>query len=182
MKKLRSQHYLLLILSFLTLFAAVVAYVFMYKDAMIKAQEEASIKAEVSAAAKHTLEAENMKIMYNDTASDRALLPSFIVSVDNAVPFIDAVEAIGPATGVTLSISSLSSGTDNASSYGVVTATISAIGNWTNVMRAIQMVENMPYAISVKNLNMDVLSSDGSSDKSASHWTAALDISVLSSP
>jgi hypothetical protein len=182
MKKLRSQHYLLLILSFLTLFAAVVAYVFMYKDAVIKAEEADAIKTAVSVADKHTLEAENMKIIYNNTVSDRALVPSFLVSVDDAVPFIDAVEAIGPATGVTLSISSLSSGTDNASSHGIVTATISAVGNWTNVMRAVQMVENMPYAISIKSINMDVLSSDGSSAKSTPHWTAALDISVLSSP
>jgi hypothetical protein len=182
MKKLRSQHYLLLILSFLTLLAVIAAYVFMYKDAVIKAEDEAAVKAEVSAAAKHTLEAENMKIIYNNTASNRALLPSFLVSMNNAVPFINAVEAIGPATGVTLSISSLSSGTYNASSHGVVTATISVVGNWTNVMRAIQMVENMPYAISVKSLNVDVLSSDGSLAKSAPQWTAALDISVLSSP
>ena len=173
MKKLSSQHYLLLILSILALFAAVAAYIFMYKDAVKKAEGEANVRAQVSTASEQTLEAKNMETIYKDTITNRAILPSFLVSVDNAVPFINAVEAIGPVTGATISISSLSSGMDNDSSHNVVTATISAVGAWANVMRAVQIVENMPYAISIKSLNMDV---------SSPNWTAVLDVSVLSSP
>jgi Tfp pilus assembly protein PilO len=180
MKKLRSQHYILLVLSVLAIFASAAAYFFMYNDAMKKAQEEANVQASVKAASKHAVEVENMKTIYDETAANRALLPSFLVSAGNAVPFIDAVEAIGPESGSTVSISSLSSGTDSNSSLEVVTATISAVGTWQNVMRAVEMIEDMPYAISVKNLHLDVLSSSDSS-AAAPHWTATMDISVLSS-
>ena len=179
MKKLRSQHYILLVVSIMAIFAAATAYFFMYNDAMKKAQEEANVQASVKAASKHTMDVENMKTIYNETAIGRAQLPAFLVSLGDAVPFIDAVEAVGPASGSTISISSLSSGTADNSSNGLVTATISAVGTWPNVLRAVEMIENMPYAISVKNLHLDVLSSSGSS-AAAPRWTAAMDISVLS--
>ena len=154
----------------------------MYKDAVKKAEGEAAVRAEISTASEQTLEAKNMETIYKDTIINRAILPSFLVSVNNAVPFIDAVEAVGSTTGATVSISSLSSGKDNNTSHNVVTATISVVGAWANVMRAVQIVENMPYAISIKRLNMNALSSNGSSVKSAPNWMAVLDVSVLSSP
>jgi hypothetical protein len=180
MKKLRSQHYILLIMSVLAIFAAATAYFFMYNDAMKKAQEEANVQASVKAASKHTMDVETMKTIYDETTASRAQLPAFLVSLNDAVPFIDAVEAVGPATGSTISISSLSSGTAGDSSYQVVTATISAVGTWPNTMRAVEMIEDMPYAISVKSLRLDALSPSDSS-AAGPHWTAAMDISVLSS-
>jgi Tfp pilus assembly protein PilO len=180
MKKLRSQHYILLVLSVLAIFTAATAYYFMYNDSMKKAQEEANVQASVKAASKHAVDIESMKTIYNETAASRAKLPAFLVSLGDAVPFIDAVEAVGPASGSTISISSLSSGTAGNSAYQVVTATISAVGTWPNVMRAVEMIEDMPYAISVKSLRLDVISSSDSS-ATAPHWTAAMDISVLSS-
>ena len=74
------------------------AYDFLYKDVIKKAQEAATIKAEVLAASQQTFQVKNMETTYQNSAASRALLPTFLVSVDNAVPFIDAVEAIGPAT------------------------------------------------------------------------------------
>jgi|GEM_PF-2445860 hypothetical protein len=181
MRKLRSQHYLLLTLSVLAIFAASSAYAFMYIDTVKEAQDESIVKAEAAAAAEQSLQAKNMETTYDNTVADRELLPSFLISANDAVPFIDAVEAIGPATDAKISISSLSSGTGGNSSVPVVTADISVVGSWGNVMRAIQMVENMPYAISVGSINLDVLSGGNSSAKSASRWTAVIDISVLSS-
>ena len=179
MKKLRLQHYILLILSILTLSLACSAYVFMYKDAVTKAEEESLVRTESAAASKHVLQIKDMQTTYQDTVQDRAALPSFLVSADDAVPFIDAVEAIGPATGSTLSISSLSSGTDSSTSHGVVTASVSVKGDWANVMRAVEMIESMPYALTVKSLDLNA--SSDSSSKSPSSWSASLDVSVLSS-
>jgi len=172
---------MLLILSVLAVFAAAAAYAFMYNDAMQKAREEAAVQKEVVAASKHTVDAENMKAAYGRTAADRALLPSFLVPQNDAVPFINTVEAVGPASGTKVSLSSLSSGAGPNPLYGTVTATISIVGTWANVMRAVEMIENMQYAISVKDVHLDLLSSSGPSPKSAPNWTASMDISALSS-
>jgi type II secretory pathway pseudopilin PulG len=182
MKKLRSQHYLLLILSILALFAAVSAYVFMYNDAVKKAKEEAAMRAEMLIASDQTLGAKNTETTYKDTVINRSRLPSLLVSEADAVPFINAVEAVGPATGATISISSLSSGTDSDSSHRVVMATISIAGTWANTMLAVEMIENLPYAISVKSLNVNASLANSSTPKTGSSWTAILDISVLSLP
>jgi len=169
----------------MTLLLACGAYTFMYRDTVTKAQEEALVKSEVLAASEQVTEAKNMEIMYQSTTDDRGLLPSFFVSSDDAVPFIDAVEAIGPATGSTLSLSSLSDSADGGSSHSIVTAAITVSGTWPNVMRAIGMVENLPYAISIKDLYMSESQGSpakpGSTIKPAPRWTASLDISVLSS-
>jgi len=184
MKKLQLQHYILLALSVLTLFLSCTAYSFMYNDAIKKAEAESAVKAQVVAATNEATEAKDMETVYESSESERELLPAFLVSTSNAVPFIDAVESIGPATGSTLSISSLSSGVDSVSSHSAVTATITVIGSWPNVMRAIAMIENMPYAISVQSLHLDAVTGSvksGSTVKPVSRWTAALSISVLSS-
>ncbi|MDR3557995.1 MAG: hypothetical protein P4L61_00535 [Candidatus Pacebacteria bacterium] len=179
MKKLRAQHYILLFLSIMALLVAGSAYAFMYKDTIRKAQEESMVQQEALAASKQTTESKDRQTTFETSAASRALLPSFLVSTEDAVPFIDSVEAVGPATGSVVSISSLSSGTDSGTSYQAVTATVSASGKWTNVMRAVEMIENMPYAISVKTLNLDA--SSAATQKSATNWTATIAISVLSS-
>ena len=182
MKKLRSQHYLLLTLSILTFFAAISAFVFMYKDSIKKAEEEAALKEEILAASRKVVESSNIETVYKETSANRSILPSFLVSLDNAVPFIDAVEAVGPASGDEVSISSLSSGIDSSSSHQVVTASVSISGTWPNTMRAIEMIENLPYAVSVKNLSLEDSNADSSTGKSPSRWTASLELSVLSLP
>jgi len=179
MKKLRAQHYILLFLSIATLLVAGSAYAFMYKDTIKKAEEESVVQGEATAASKQTSDAKDMQAAFEASAASRALLPSFLISTDDAVPFIDSVEAIGPATGSTVSISSLSSGADNDASYQSVSATISASGSWANIMRAVETIENMPYAISIKELDLN--ESSDQSKKSAPVWTATIDVSVLSS-
>ena len=180
MKKLKSQHYLLLILSILAVLVAVAAYIFMYKDAIKKAEAESILESDVSAASKQTVDNKNMSATYESTAASRALLPEFLVSSDDAVPFIDAVEDVGQTTGAKVSISTLSSSATSGSSNQTITATISVTGTWANVMRAVEMIENMPYAVSVKSISIDVLSSTDQSG-SVPGWTAVLSISALSS-
>ena len=150
----------------------------MYKAVVKKAEEESAVQSEVQAASKQALQAKDMKTEYGSTVADRALLPSFLVSQDDAVPFIDAVEAIGSSTGASITISSLSSAIGD-SSHKVVTATISMSGAWASVIRSIEIIEDIPYAISIKDLHMDAFSD--SSKSSNIQWTAGLDISVLSS-
>lgn len=179
MKKLRSQHYTLLALAILSLAAAIAAYVFMYKDAIGEAQKTALAKANTAAASDQALAEKKTETTYEDTAADRALLPSFLVSEDNAVAFIDAVDAVGSTTGAAVSLSSLSSGTDSVTSELVVTATISVSGAWPSVMRAIALVEDLPYALSVKSLSLNA--SDDLSSRAA-QWSASMSVSVLSSP
>jgi hypothetical protein len=182
MNKLRSQHYALLALSILAMTASVLAYAYMYKASIKKAQQALAVSSDSSVASDQSVESKKTLALYQDTAVNRNRLQSFLVSEENAVPFIDDVEAIGPASGATLSISSLSSGTDSVTSHEAVTAQISVNGTWANVIRALQMVENLPYAVSVKSISLAVSASASSASgkNSQPQWSAVDSISVLS--
>lgn len=168
-----------MLLSVVALVATISAYLFIRNDAIGKAEDEATMRAEISAVSNQTLDAKLTAATYKDTASKRAQLSSFLVSEDNAVPFIDSIEAIGPAAGANVSISSLSSAVDGAG-HPMITATVTVYGAWSNVVRAVEMVENLQYASSIKNLSMNASFGGMSSSKTTTKWTASMDISVLS--
>jgi Flp pilus assembly protein TadG len=179
MKHLKSEHYILLILAVITLAASAVAYAFMYKQSIQRAEAAASARASIEYIQEQSILTENLEKTYADSAVLRATLPTYLVSEEDAVPFINAVEAVGPASGAKLSLSSLSSGTDPASSSPVVSLSVSLRGTWQTVMSGVELLENLPYAESVQDLR---LSSDGTgtATSTAPVWTADLQLSVLS--
>jgi hypothetical protein len=183
MKKLRAQHYILVLAALLAIASSLLAYFFMYKGAVGLAEAADRARANAVLASTEAVTMQKSQEFYASTTGNRSLLPTLLVPEGNAVPFIDEVEAIGPLSGASVSLSSLSSGMDAVSSHPIVSARVSIGGTWPQVMSAVQGVEDLPYAISVTAIS---LGQSGDADltpkKTASHWSASLDISVLSSP
>ncbi|MDE2188804.1 MAG: hypothetical protein KGJ35_03715 [Patescibacteria group bacterium] len=180
MKKLKSQHYILLFVSILTVCVAAISYNFLYHQALSKAEAAAVAEAKVASMAATSIEEKKTAEIFATTATERSQLSDSMVSEGNAVPFIDSVEGIAAKSGATISLSSLSSGTDSASSHATVLASVTIRGSWQNALRALELLENLPYAISMQNLN---LTETNSSDaKSAPQWTINVSLSVLSIP
>lgn len=183
MKKLRAQHYILLLAALAAIAASSLAYFFMYKGAIGLAESADRAKANATLASTESATAQKSEELYTATAGSRARLLTLLVSEGDAVPFIDAVEAVGPLSGASVSLSSLSSGTDAASSHPTVSAEISISGTWPQAIDAIEGIESLPYALSVKGIHLSQEGAlDPAANKSGPHWLASLDISVLSSP
>jgi hypothetical protein len=104
------------------------------------------------------------------TESDRSRLASFFVPAGDVVSFITALESLGPESGSTVSIASISS--DSLS----VAAHIDAHGSWSSVMRALSLAERMPYAVSISNVRVD---ESGGADSKSHAWSLSMDIKAL---
>jgi hypothetical protein len=117
-----------------------------------------------------------VRALHERTATDRASLSQFFIPADRVVEFIEAIEALGPQTGSTVTLSSIDDvppGQIKGSKYGLARARVEARGSWSSVMRALSLAENFPYAISVQDTRVDSGASGGSS------WKAEFTLEVL---
>jgi len=83
---------------------------------------------------------------------------------------------LGPQSGSTLSITSIDADPLTNAKPGTIGnahAHVSAHGSWGSVMRLLNLVEDMPYVLSVKHVKLD----NGSSDKkNLNVWNASFDL------
>ncbi len=101
---------------------------------------------------------------YNDTLNDRMRLPVLIISDDKVVNFIEAIESITNLSSADVALSSII----NANSH--LKGVVEIKGTWANVMKALILIENLPYSISFDTLKMSL------DDKK---WSIVLDIRAL---
>jgi hypothetical protein len=146
---------------------------------IVKAKIENAKKAQIDISTeenKKRNEQNLIKIM-QETSDSRAKLPSFFVKDENIVGFIEEVEAIGQTSGTELSLSAINAGDMTKLSSGEIStikARVVVSGSWTGVMRALSLVENMPYRIAVDNVRID----KGGEGKTAV-WKMDFDMTAL---
>lgn len=165
------RHYTLLIVAFAAIALTAVCYAVLYRaieSQSIFAQE--TLKA-LAAEDQKKQQAGDSASIYVKTADERARLDAAVLSQEKAVGFITAVEKIGTDTGTQLELSAISdepiAGEGN---LGYFKGHISAKGSWADVMRALSLIENMPYGISFDNVHVVA---------AAKTWELALDIRAL---
>ena len=119
---------------------------------------------------------------YNDTAADRARLSGFFIPANRVVTFIEVVENLSQQSGAKVSLVSVNA--DNldglpSGTQGIVRASVSAIGSWSSVMRALKLAESLPYKISVSNVNLATSGGGSSSTKAETRiWSVNFDLVV----
>ena len=172
MKKAFSRHSILVLFAIASLAASASAYYFIDRAAVGRAVSAADASAAAQDAARLSRAAADTQKEYDQTAASRALLPSLVVSKGSVVSFIKAIEAVGRDSGASVSISSISSASASDGAQPLIKGTVAVAGSWSQAMRAVRMVEDLPYALSVTGLRL------AASDKA---WTASMDIAVLSS-
>lgn len=173
------RHYILLIFATLAILGSATGYILMYRESVIQARGSALAQAEVILENNKKLHEQELTAAYADSLSDRSRLSSFLVSEDEIVEFIESVEAIGASSGAEVEISGIDTeeiAVKDEESFGHISAHLNISGTWVNVMRALILVENMPYSVSLNNIG---LFSSGTAK--AKQWELSLDMRVLTS-
>ena len=167
--KLNLKHYTLIIFSVATLIMACVGYYVLYRNIIIQAENSSKVSGDASVENEKKQDEQLLVKAHSETVTERAKLKSFFVYEDNIVEFIERVEKVGLESGTDLELSAIDTKEDH------VTAHIVAKGSWSGVMKALVLVENLPYSLSINNVLLDVSMADKTRE-----WSLVLDIKALS--
>jgi hypothetical protein len=155
------KHLILLALAVLAFVAAVSGFWYVrsriYTQA-IRANELEKENLEIEKKKKHELE---VRDVYTKLTDDSSNLETNLVSKDAIVEFIEVLEKIGDDTSTTVTLSGIE--TENIvktariqDNFSHVTARLSASGDWSNLMRALHMLENSQFSITYDNVQLYV--------------------------
>ncbi len=152
----------LLILAVFTIIITIVVDIFFYRSIVSRAIRSSSMAKEVSLETSKKVREKELKADYKKSELERGRISTFIISQDKLVTFIEGLEEIGVTTGTEVNLSSISSIT--TSPVGEFRARIDISGSWDGVMKALTLVENIPYSISINNLKLNQSSDTGTGE------------------
>ena len=141
-------HYSALAIAAIIFCISTAGYVFIYYQINLQITQTASAEQLVQDQQRFTEQQQHIVASLTATAQDRASIDSFILSTDQTLPFIDVVEGLSSVAGAQVTITSISADASN------VHAHISIRGPWTNTLRAMHLVENLPYSISISSISL----------------------------
>ena len=174
---MRRHHRLLLIFAIFVTVLVVVLYAYAYVQIGASIDRTAIARNQKANDEKATLNQQKLLQAYAYSASERGRLLDTLVKSDHIVDFIKAIEDVGKKSGATVNMSAIAADTFAGASFGAigsVRASISAKGSWQEAMEALEIIENMPYDISVGNVSMSSSILAGKVPKR--EWTASFDI------
>ena len=146
-----------------TIFVALI-YGYLYwsiDDSLTKASTAREVASGVE---RSKTEAQDTALLFAETENDRDSLPSFFIGSDEAVTFIESLESLGNKSGGKVTISAVSADDTSALSVGSfahMSAHIDVSGSWSDVMRTLELSEDLPYQSSIGNVTLGM---NGSGD------------------
>jgi len=177
MKKaiINSNHYLALAVSSCIFVCSILAFVFVYHQVGLQMQNTAVAYTKMNDAQLQENNAKNVVNTLAATQAQRALLESFFVRDDQTVGLITQIENVELKAGaVSVTIASISDDDLSAASIGTtgnIHAHINVKGPWPNAMRALHLLESLPYGESIDNLRVTPIS-----DK---EWNIEFDLNAV---
>ena len=188
--KTNHRHYILILFAILATALAVGVYVILYKTILTQAAQSFQISYELSQENEKKQHEQDLASIFAKSADDRERNDHSLISQAKIVSFIEMVESIEKQANVKLELSNLHND-DVITDKNPITylyAHVDAEGTWTNVMRTLLLLENLPYASivdDVKILRITELSSTSvSSSKKAPPaptWGLSVNLRVLTS-
>jgi hypothetical protein len=186
------RHYTLLLMAIVTTVVSVCVYLILHRTIVSQAKEATRAKAEELALQHEKQYETDINKTYTNSAEERAKISSYIVSQEKILDFIEAIEGIGTTTGASLDISDLDTGNFSTQSSALSSESIENLkihieihGSWVQVMQALMLLENIPYSLSLHNIQLIRLADETSAtplDKKISKtplWKASIDIKTL---
>jgi hypothetical protein len=88
------------------------------------------------------------------------LIQTYLIPDSNTVSFIEEVEGVAKQSGASVSIASISADDLTSAAVGTIghiQAHISINGSWSQAMRALHIIEDMPYALTIDNVSAHAL-------------------------
>jgi hypothetical protein len=162
--KINFKHYILVPIAILSLIASSLSYLYLYNFIVKKAEAYSDTLKKVELEKERKKNEQETVKMYVDTLSDRNRLGSFFVSEDKVIEFIESVEKIGPESSTAIELSSIKVEEGHFRFHSEVK------GSWTNVIRALILIENLPYSMSLDNVRIFF---------GEKQWNLSVDIGVL---
>ena len=182
------RHYILLVLALVTVVLSALGYTVLYRAIVsqsVRAHEAMKEIASVDEKQKH---AEDAASIYTKTSETRTRIANLAVSQEKIVDFITSVEKLGDDAGVQLELSSITNEPFAAGkTTGYIKGRVDARGSWTNIMKALILIEHLPHSVSLSNVRLVQTSVTPSEElpvkfpqSSASKvWNLTLDIKAL---
>ncbi len=180
------RHYILLIFAIATALMSGMGYTFLYRTVMSQSAQATELKAQVALENEKKNHETNAAGIYKQSSIDRSRVGDFIVSQDKIVDFIETIEKIGEEAGAPLALSVIATEDLSAkpeNSIGTFTAHVESSGSWASVMRALMLVENMPYSVSLNAIRLrkssDVSLEKDKSKGGSNEWNMSFTIRAL---
>jgi hypothetical protein len=119
--------------------------------------------------------------LYVDTTDSRQTVKKSVITENSIVDLIMAIEGIGSATNGKLAISSI----DNlvaieSSTNKSVGIKIQFTGSWSSAMKALLLIENLPYPVKIERVSLGMSETIGATPGKS--WTLNVDTRVLVFP
>ena len=155
-----SHHYIALVIAFIILVVSIVGWFFINEYVrdetaktaatfVIVGKDQTAVDLEESAAS--TL---------SSTALARALLQTYLIPDSSTVSFIEEIEGVAKQSAASVSIASISADDLTSAPVGTIghiQAHISVNGSWSEAMRALHIIEDMPYSLTIDNVSAHAL-------------------------
>lgn len=142
------KHYILLTLSILAFASAIWGYWALYYTVTYHGRESSEVMSKQILVDEKRQISQQVESIYAKTVEDRARIFTHSVTADRVVDFIETIEQIGTTTSSATMISAIDI------SEGFLKAHMEMKGIWSDVMKALVLVENMPYSISLNNIRL----------------------------
>lgn len=164
--KINSKHYILVIFALGSVALAGFGYWHVYRIVIKQAEINSESLQAVESEKGRTQREQDLAKTHAETLDDRARLPAFIVSEDKVVDLIESIESVASSSDSEVTLSSIA--TEKSHFKG----RIEIKGSWSNAMRALILIENLPYSISFNNLKL-------SHESESKKWSILFDMQVL---
>ena len=172
----------LILISFAALLVSGALYAYLYHDTLALTEHAIGARASVADAAERQKQSRDILALAASTAASRARLSGLFVPSDDAVAFIQSIESIGAASGANVALSAIAASpldTAKPGTIGTISAHVTASGSWSNVMRAVELLEALPYHSSVDKMALSASIPAGDrSGRAPRAWVASIDLSA----
>lgn len=185
--KQHSSTLITLIMAFIATLIAGGVYAYVYRTVEHSTEQTNAALEEVIREQYRKDHEKSVTELLKHTEGDRTKIATFFVPDDRVVEFIEHIEGIGPMAQAEINLGSINADDLTAAAPGTIghiNAHIDGRGSWSSVMKALKLIENLPYQVRINNLRLDASGLEEGSKTSesarASSWRIGFDVNVLS--
>lgn len=155
-------------------------YGFLFWQLKVKNERISERQNELLAQAKQESSLAAKRSLAQDTAGMREGLSALLVRRDQAVAFIESLEALGAKSGTTAAIKAVEAGKVESGTASVeeLRTVLEAKGAWQNVLRFLALLELLPYASRLEQVSLSHPSAEAAR-AGAAEWRGQFIIRVL---
>jgi hypothetical protein len=176
---IRKHNIIIAVMSLLIVVFLFAWYILYMRMEQVGASISASMQAQMAAEV-HAEQMKNMTVSLDTVSADAAMINAYIVPPDGEVTFIERVEALAKALGLSIKVNTvgLSQASDlSAAGLEYLNLKLSVTGPWQAVFDFLSMTENLPYDVTVSQ--SDIASVSDGTVKGPRQWQGDFQIGVI---